>query len=88
MSLGRKDETFPAELLARAAQVKLFLTDVDGCWTDGSVRVHEDGGESVQFHIHDGYGVVQALRAGLEIAIVSGRASEAVRFRVSRLGIK
>jgi len=88
VSLGLADADFPPELLARAARVKLFLTDVDGCWTDGTVRVHDDGSESVQFHIHDGYGVVQALRAGLEIAIVSGRSTKAVRHRARRLGIE
>lgn len=87
MSLGLAGAAYPPELLARAARVKLFLTDVDGCWTDGTVRVHEDGGESVEFHIHDGYAVVQALRAGLEIAIVSGRSTRAVRHRAQRLGV-
>lgn len=88
MSLGLADADFPPALLARAAGVKLFLTDVDGCWTDGTVRVYGDGSESVQFHIHDGYAVVQALRAGLEIAIVSGRATDAVRHRARRLGVQ
>jgi 3-deoxy-D-manno-octulosonate 8-phosphate phosphatase (KDO 8-P phosphatase) len=88
VSLALADVDFPPELVARAARVKLFLTDVDGCWTDGTVRVHGDGGESVQFHIHDGYAVVQALRAGLEIAIVSGRATDAVRHRARRLGVQ
>lgn len=88
MSLGLADASFPPELIARAARVKLFLTDVDGCWTDGTVRVHDDGSESVQFHIHDGYAVVQTLRAGVEIAIVSGRSTKAVRHRAQRLGIE
>lgn len=79
---------FPRDLLARAARVRLFLTDVDGCWTDGTVRVHDDGSESVQFHIHDGLGVVRAVGAGLEIAIVSGRSTAAVRHRATRLGVR
>lgn len=88
MSLGLADAAFPPALVARAARVKLFLTDVDGCWTDGTVRVDQDGGESVQFHIHDGFGVVQAIARGLEIALVSGRATAAVRHRARRLGVE
>ena len=80
--------TFPAEVLKRAAGVKLFLSDVDGVWTDGRVTVHADGTESVTFSIQDGLGVVRLRRAGIEMALVSGRANPAVDARARRLGLE
>lgn len=78
---------FSRDLLARAARVRLLLTDVDGCWTDGKITLGPGGEESVVFHIHDGYGMVQLLKSGLEVAVVSGRDTPAVRHRMSRLGL-
>jgi len=84
---GNGAAAFPPGLLERAARVRLLLTDVDGCWTDGGVTVHADGSESVTFHIHDGFGVVELLKTGVEIALISGRETEAVRHRARRLGV-
>jgi 3-deoxy-D-manno-octulosonate 8-phosphate phosphatase (KDO 8-P phosphatase) len=80
--------TFPKDLLRRAGQIKLFVSDVDGVWTNGTVTVHADGTESVTFSIHDGLGVVRLLRAGLEVAVISGRRNPAVEYRARRLGIE
>jgi 3-deoxy-D-manno-octulosonate 8-phosphate phosphatase (KDO 8-P phosphatase) len=87
VSGGNGTTGFPASLLERAARVRLLLTDVDGCWTDGGVTVHADGSESVHFHIHDGFGVVELLKTDVEIALISGRETEAVRHRARRLGV-
>lgn len=79
---------FPRELLARAARVRLLLTDVDGCWTDGKIELGPGGDESVVFHIHDGYGMVRLLASGVEVAVISGRDTPAVRHRAARLGVQ
>jgi 3-deoxy-D-manno-octulosonate 8-phosphate phosphatase (KDO 8-P phosphatase) len=60
---------------------------VDGVLTDGSILVHPDGTESKSFHVRDGLGIVAALRAGLLVAFVSGRRSDAVAARARELGI-
>lgn len=78
---------YSQDLLARAARVRMLLTDVDGCWTDGKITLDAGGEESVVFHIHDGYGMVQLLKSGIEVAVVSGRDTPAVRHRLSRLGL-
>lgn len=78
---------FSPDLLARAARVRLLLTDVDGCWTDGRITIGAGGEESVRFHIHDGYGIVKLLAGGVDVAIVSGRDTAAVRHRARRLGV-
>ncbi|MDA0667318.1 MAG: HAD-IIIA family hydrolase [Planctomycetota bacterium] len=80
--------TFPATLLERASQVRLFVSDIDGVWTDGRITVHADGTESTTFSVQDGLGVVRLLRSGLEIAVISGRKNPAVEHRARRLGIK
>lgn len=80
--------TFPASLIERAANVRLFVSDIDGVWTDGRITVHADGTESTTFSVQDGLGVVRLLRAGLEIAVISGRKNPAVEHRARRLGIE
>jgi len=79
---------FPPALLARAAAVRLLLSDVDGVWTDGRILVHADGSESVFFHATDGFGVRKLIAAGIEIAVVSGRDNPAVAHRCRSLGVE
>src|SRR5262249_43367538 len=45
------------------------------------------GEEIKRFHVRDGLALQQARRAGVEVAIVSGRASAAVTRRMSELGV-
>jgi 3-deoxy-D-manno-octulosonate 8-phosphate phosphatase (KDO 8-P phosphatase) len=80
----------PAKISAanrqRAARIKLFLCDVDGVLTDGSIFI---GGEREfkRFNIRDGLGLVLARRAGLKIGWVSARPSEATKLRAEELKI-
>ena len=73
-------------LTARLARVKLFLCDVDGVLTDGSVFV---GGkyEFKRFNIRDGLGMVLWRRAGWKIGWVSARPSDATKIRAQELKI-
>ena len=70
----------------KLARVKLFLCDVDGVLTDGSVFI---GGEREfkRFNIRDGLGLVLARRAGLKIGWVSARPSPATKLRAQELKI-
>jgi 3-deoxy-D-manno-octulosonate 8-phosphate phosphatase (KDO 8-P phosphatase) len=70
----------------RAARVKLFLCDVDGVLTDGSVFIG-GGREFKRFNIRDGLGLVLARRAGLKIGWVSARPSLATKLRADELKI-
>ena len=79
--------TIPAEILERAARVKLAVFDVDGVLTNGHIIYTEDGHELKAFHVHDGLGL-KALRAhGIEVAIISARISHLVARRMGELGI-
>ena len=72
---------------AKAAGVRLFLVDVDGVLTDGGIFFDGNGVETKRFHVRDGHGIKMMQRAGIEIGIITGRTSEAVRFRAEELGI-
>ena len=77
-----------AEIIKKAARVRLLLLDVDGVLTDGSIILDQDGNDLKVFHVRDGAALVRARRAGLVIGVISGRESEAVRRRAEELGIK
>lgn len=72
---------------ARWARIKLFAMDVDGVLTDGTVSVFSNGIESKNFSILDGFGLRAILKAGIEVAWISGRHSEATAVRASELEI-
>jgi 3-deoxy-D-manno-octulosonate 8-phosphate phosphatase (KDO 8-P phosphatase) len=77
------------DLAARASRIRLLLLDVDGVLTDASVAVSATAGkEAKTFSIRDGAGIVWARREGLEIGVLSGRASGATRRRAAELGIE
>ncbi len=70
-----------------AAGVRLAVFDVDGVFTDGRIWMGTDGVEYKAFSVRDGVGVKQLLAAGIEVAIISGRASSAVDRRMAELGV-
>jgi 3-deoxy-D-manno-octulosonate 8-phosphate phosphatase (KDO 8-P phosphatase) len=75
-----------SSLKKKLARIKLFLCDVDGVLTDGSIFI---GGEREfkQFNIRDGLGLVLARRAGLKVGWVSARPSRATKMRADELKI-
>lgn len=77
-----------AELLRRAAAVRLLVLDVDGVLTDGRLYFDAEGREFKSFHVRDGYGIRRCLEAGIEVAVISGRRSRATSARMSELGIR
>jgi len=81
VTLGEK------ELARRAARVKLCVLDVDGVMTDGTLSYTAAGESEKRFHVHDGLGVRLLREAGVEVAVVSGRASPALERRLRDLCI-
>jgi len=71
----------------RASRIRLLVLDVDGVLTDGGLFVSAGGEEAKRFHVHDGLALVAARKAGLQIAILSSRASAAVTRRMTELGV-
>ncbi len=70
-----------------AKQIRLLMLDVDGVLTDGSLFIAGDGRETKRFNVRDGLGIKLWLNMGLDIAIVSGRKSDATSRRAAELGI-
>ena len=81
------DNDLPGDVATRARNTQLLVLDVDGVLTDGSLLYDGAGREIKAFNVRDGYGIKELMRAGVEVAIISGRASAAVKERASELGI-
>lgn len=81
-------EAIPAAL---AERVRMVILDVDGVLTDGGLYLGAtESGEPVEmkrFDVQDGLGVRLLREAGVEVAIVTGRESHAVRLRAAELEV-
>lgn len=68
--------------------IKLLILDVDGVLTNGQL-VYGPSGEALKlFHAHDGLGIRRLQDAGIRVAIISARQSEAVSTRMRELGVQ
>jgi len=68
--------------------IKLLILDVDGVLTDGKIIYNDRGEEIKAFHVRDGHGLKLLMRAGIGIALITGRKSKVVLHRARDLGIK
>lgn len=75
-----------ADLNERLGVIRLLILDVDGTMTDGTVWLGERE-ELKGFNIADGLGIKLLQRAGVEVAVITGRESAAVTRRCTELGI-
>jgi len=71
----------------RAKKIKLTIFDVDGVMTDGSLYLADDGQEFKAFNSLDGHGMKMLKRAGVDLAIITGRTSQLVALRAINLGV-
>jgi 3-deoxy-D-manno-octulosonate 8-phosphate phosphatase (KDO 8-P phosphatase) len=74
-------------LAAHARALEWILLDVDGVLTDGRLIFGPEGEQWKVFDVRDGFGLKLAQKAGLKVGILSGRISEALRFRAGELGL-
>jgi 3-deoxy-D-manno-octulosonate 8-phosphate phosphatase (KDO 8-P phosphatase) len=68
--------------------IRLLVLDVDGVLTDGRLYYGPRGEALKVFHVHDGHGIVQLQRAGIAVAVISGRRSPMVSTRCRELGVR
>ncbi len=80
----RQNENISVE---KARGIRLLILDVDGVLTDGRIVMDSDGREWKNFDVRDGHGLVLLRKAGIAVALISGRKSEAVNIRARELGI-
>ena len=70
------------------AKIKILALDVDGVLTDGTLIINADGSESKFFNSLDGHGIKMWQRAGLKVALISGRVSVPTERRAEQLQIE
>jgi 3-deoxy-D-manno-octulosonate 8-phosphate phosphatase (KDO 8-P phosphatase) len=87
MDRVKTEKTDKAKIMAAAGKIRLLILDVDGVLTDGSIILDNDSNEFKAFHVRDGHGLKMLGRAGVEIAIITGRFSKVVDRRALELGI-
>lgn len=75
-------------VLALFKDIKLFVLDVDGVLTNGSLILLDNGEMARTMNIKDGYALQLAIKKGYEILVISGGSSNAVKTRLEKLGVK
>lgn len=68
--------------------VKLFLTDVDGCLTDGGMYYSAEGDVMKRFCVYDGMGMVCLQQAGIPCGILTSENSPIVKARAEKLKLQ
>ncbi len=69
------------------SRIELLILDVDGVLTDGRLYFSGRGEALKVFHVRDGHGIKLLMNAGVRVAAVSGRRSNAVALRMRELGV-
>src|SRR6056297_1909536 len=75
-------------IIKKALKIKLFITDVDGVLTDGSLILGNNGEEFKSFNSQDGMGIKLLQKNNIKVAIITGRSSKIVKNRAEELAIK
>ena len=69
-------------------KIKLFLTDVDGCLTDGGMYYSAEGEVMKRFCVYDGMGMVCLQQAGIPCGILTSEQSLVVKARAEKLKLR
>ena len=81
----KKGFDFP---FSKASSIRMLILDVDGVMTDGAIIMDKHGDELKAFNVRDGHGIKMVQRAGIKVAIITGRISPVVEARAVDLGIE
>jgi 3-deoxy-D-manno-octulosonate 8-phosphate phosphatase (KDO 8-P phosphatase) len=76
-----------AETEKKMKQIKTFLFDVDGVFTDGSILLMPTGELLRKMSTRDGYAVQYAILQGYRVGIITGGSLQAIRIRFEGLGV-
>jgi 3-deoxy-D-manno-octulosonate 8-phosphate phosphatase (KDO 8-P phosphatase) len=75
-------------LLTTFKPIKLFVLDVDGVLTNGTILLLDNGEQARTMNIKDGYAMQLAVKKGYHFLIISGGKSDAVVQRLQKLGVQ
>lgn len=73
--------------MARASDIRLIISDVDGVWTDGRIIYSGEHRETKEFNVRDGLAAKLAQKVGVTVALLTSRRSAALERRARELGI-
>jgi 3-deoxy-D-manno-octulosonate 8-phosphate phosphatase (KDO 8-P phosphatase) len=76
------------EVRRRAARIRCLFLDIDGVMTDGKLYIGPRFEETKTNFVRDGWGIRQWIKRGLQVAVISGRPSDAMRQRLQFLGVQ
>jgi 3-deoxy-D-manno-octulosonate 8-phosphate phosphatase (KDO 8-P phosphatase) len=68
--------------------LKLFITDIDGVWTDGGMYYDAEGNEWKKFNTSDSAGVLFLRLLNIPVAIITGENTPIVSRRAKKLQIE
>lgn len=68
--------------------VKLFLTDVDGCLTDGGMYYTAEGDAMKRFCVYDGMGMSLLRQSGIKCGILTSETTDIVARRAQKLHLE
>ncbi len=69
-------------------EIKLFLTDIDGVWTDSGMYYDNEGNELKKFNTSDSAGVLFLRMLDIPVGIITGEDTNIVARRAKKLGIE
>lgn len=72
---------------ANVSEIKMLLTDCDGCLTDGGMYYTENGDEVKKFNTRDGMAVSMLQSCGVKVGIITGESRELNVRRANKLNI-
>lgn len=76
------------QLVERAANIALVISDNDGVLTDGTVFVSEHGEAFKQYSVRDGMGVERLRRAGIASAVLTRELPTLIAARAAKLELR
>lgn len=76
-----------AALKKAIKRVKVLILDVDGVMTDGRIFYTEGTGWGAMYSVIDGFGIRCAIKAGIQVCVISGGNFTSHKKRAETLGI-
>jgi len=78
----------PKPLLDALSKIKCAIFDVDGVMTSGQLHYSATGELVKVFNVLDGQGIKSLKEAGINVAVISAKRSEALIKRLDDLGVE
>ena len=75
------------EVLNKAREIKLLVTDLDGVLTDGGILLDDNGMEYKKFQVKDGQVIPYLRENGIKTGVITGRNVSVSKIRCEQMGV-